>query len=204
MDPLMEAKLYYSIHCPLARLPEEVLLTILNDVGDYLVTLHCIRRISSVFRRLVYILSAWRKQPHTQDKWLCRSEKSSTSPLATIRAAHRSKPLPSSVPISKIDRDRKGVIILALEWTSNSGVNAFILNADHHTCAADLRALFRWQREDLRMRFSLSYLPQDVLEMGCSGRRCNCIYYDTGGRKALSGVNNFHRGRRPKSPLCES
>lgn len=43
MDPLIAAQVYNNRSCPLNRLPEELLLNILNFLDDDAITLHCLR-----------------------------------------------------------------------------------------------------------------------------------------------------------------
>lgn len=61
MDPLIAAQVYNNNHSPLGRLPEELLLCILRCIGDDVLTLYCLRRISRIFRRLIYELEIWKQ-----------------------------------------------------------------------------------------------------------------------------------------------
>lgn len=66
IDPLIAAQTHNIKNCRLTRLPEELLLCILNHVGDDAVTLRCLRRVSRTFRRLIYDDGLWErvKAPH--------------------------------------------------------------------------------------------------------------------------------------------
>lgn len=54
MDPLMAAQTYNNRFCPLSRLPEEILQCILDFIDHDVVTLWCLRIVSTVFRRLLH------------------------------------------------------------------------------------------------------------------------------------------------------
>jgi hypothetical protein len=63
MDPLISAQVYNHRFCPLSRLPEELLLCIVDFLCDDIVTLHCLRIVSRVFLRLLHDQSAvWKWQ----------------------------------------------------------------------------------------------------------------------------------------------
>ena len=66
MDPLIASHVYNIKNSTLASLPEEILLRILELIGDDAVTLHCLRRVSRVFRRLVYEPGIWRHLPSAE------------------------------------------------------------------------------------------------------------------------------------------
>jgi hypothetical protein len=53
MDPLIAAQVYNNRFCPLGRLPEELLLRILDFLADDAVMIHCLRIVSTVFFRLL-------------------------------------------------------------------------------------------------------------------------------------------------------
>lgn len=54
MDPLVAAE-FYNIHfSPFGRLPDELMLLVLEHIGDDVVTLYCLRRVSRRFRYLIY------------------------------------------------------------------------------------------------------------------------------------------------------
>lgn len=53
MDPLLAARLYNNRHCPLPSLPNEILLYILRYLADDILSLHCLRRVCSIFRRFL-------------------------------------------------------------------------------------------------------------------------------------------------------
>jgi hypothetical protein len=62
MDPLIAAQVYNNRFCPLiSRLPEELLMCILDFLCDDVVALHCLRIVSRTFLRLLNSQSAiWR------------------------------------------------------------------------------------------------------------------------------------------------
>lgn len=60
MDPLIAAQVYNNNCNPLGRLPEELLLHILHCLGDDILTLYCLRRVSRRFRRLIYQPDIWK------------------------------------------------------------------------------------------------------------------------------------------------
>lgn len=68
MDPLIAAQVYNNSHSLLTRLPEELLLCILHYIGDDMLTLFCLRRVSRVFRRLIYEPDIW-KYMYEPEKW---------------------------------------------------------------------------------------------------------------------------------------
>lgn len=53
MDPLIAAQAYNNRVCPLTRLPEELLLNIIDFLADDPVTLHCLQIVSAIFLRLL-------------------------------------------------------------------------------------------------------------------------------------------------------
>lgn len=53
VDPLVAARDRNSENSRLASLPDDILLRILDNVDD-IVTMYCMRRVSHVFRRLIY------------------------------------------------------------------------------------------------------------------------------------------------------
>jgi hypothetical protein len=59
MDPLIAAQIYNHRFCPLiSKLPEELLLCIIDFLCDDIVTLHCLQIVSRVFLRLLHDQSA--------------------------------------------------------------------------------------------------------------------------------------------------
>lgn len=58
-DPLVAAQLHNVDRCRLTRLPEELLLCILHHIGNDAVALRCLRRVSQIFRRLIYDNALW-------------------------------------------------------------------------------------------------------------------------------------------------
>ncbi|KAI0135990.1 hypothetical protein F4776DRAFT_623863 [Hypoxylon sp. NC0597] len=60
MDPLIAAQVYNNHHNPLCRLPEELLLHILHCLNGDVVSLHCLRRVSRIFRRLINEPDIWK------------------------------------------------------------------------------------------------------------------------------------------------
>lgn len=54
MDPLIAAQAYNNRFCPLTRLPEELLLHIVDFLSDDAVTSHCLRIASRIFFRLIH------------------------------------------------------------------------------------------------------------------------------------------------------
>lgn len=64
MDPLIAAQFYNNHFCPLSRLPEELLLHVLDFLTDDPVTLHCLQAVSRVFLRLLY-----RESDIWRDEW---------------------------------------------------------------------------------------------------------------------------------------
>lgn len=70
MDPLMAAQSYNNRFCPFTRLPDELLLRVLDFLDDDPVTLHCLQVVSRVFLRLLHPGSdLWR------DEWNFRPTK---------------------------------------------------------------------------------------------------------------------------------
>ena len=65
MDPLVAAQVYNNRFSPLARLPEELLLLILESLSDDAPTLHCLRIVSRTFFRLTYQPRIWRHIGHS-------------------------------------------------------------------------------------------------------------------------------------------
>jgi hypothetical protein len=65
MDPLVAAQVYNNRFSPLARLPEELLLLILESLSDDAPTLHCLRIVSRTFFRLTYQPRVWMHIGHT-------------------------------------------------------------------------------------------------------------------------------------------
>lgn len=59
IDPLVAAQLHNLEKCHLTRLPEELLLCILHQIGNDVVALRCLRRVSQIFRRLSYDNAVW-------------------------------------------------------------------------------------------------------------------------------------------------
>lgn len=57
IDPLIAAQVYNQLFCPLTRLPEELLLSILDFLSDDVATLHCLQIVSRTFLRLLYYQS---------------------------------------------------------------------------------------------------------------------------------------------------
>ena len=53
MDPLIAAQVYNNRFCPISRLPEELLLCILDFLCDDVIALHCLRIVSRIFFRLL-------------------------------------------------------------------------------------------------------------------------------------------------------
>lgn len=53
MDPLIAAQAYNNRVCPLTRLPEELLLNIIDFLADDPVALHCLQTVSAAFWRLL-------------------------------------------------------------------------------------------------------------------------------------------------------
>jgi hypothetical protein len=64
MDPLVAAQVYNNRFCPLARLPEELLLLILKSIDDG-PTLHCLRTVSRTFFHLTHQPQIWRHEGHS-------------------------------------------------------------------------------------------------------------------------------------------
>ncbi len=62
MDPLVAAQFYNDTESPLCRLPEELLLNILRCLGNDLLTMLCLRRVSRTIRRLINTLDIWERQ----------------------------------------------------------------------------------------------------------------------------------------------
>lgn len=60
MDPLIAAQVYNNNYGPLCRLPDELLLRILHGLGDDILTLYCLRRVSRSFRRLINEPDIWK------------------------------------------------------------------------------------------------------------------------------------------------
>ncbi|MBE3046667.1 F-box-like domain-containing protein [Candidatus Bathyarchaeota archaeon] len=60
IDPLIAARAYNYRNSPLGILPDELLLHILDRIGDDVVTLYCLRRVSRTFRRLIYEPRIWK------------------------------------------------------------------------------------------------------------------------------------------------
>ncbi|KAM0259443.1 hypothetical protein ACHAQJ_003337 [Trichoderma viride] len=60
MDPLMAAQVYNNNYSLLCRLPDELLLHILRCLGDDILTLYCLRRVSRSFRRLINEPDIWK------------------------------------------------------------------------------------------------------------------------------------------------
>lgn len=61
MDPLIAARVYNAKNTIVGRLPEELLLRIVDLIGEDAVALYCLRRASRTFRRLVYEPSIWKR-----------------------------------------------------------------------------------------------------------------------------------------------
>ena len=61
IDPFVAAQLHNIKKCRLTRLPQELLLCILEHIGDDAVTLRCLRRVSRIFRRLIYDNVLWER-----------------------------------------------------------------------------------------------------------------------------------------------
>ena len=63
MDPLIAAQIYNNQFCPFSRLPEELLLHVLDFLADDPVTLHCLKLVSRTFLRLLSSQSdIWRDE----------------------------------------------------------------------------------------------------------------------------------------------
>jgi hypothetical protein len=73
MDPLIAAQLYNNRFCRLTRLPEELLLRILDFLADDVITLYCLRIVSSTFFRLLHLRAdCWKDEWYLQGsrpKW---------------------------------------------------------------------------------------------------------------------------------------
>jgi len=73
MDPLMAVQAYNIRFCPLiSRLPEELLLCILDFLEDDVVALHCLRIVSRTFLRLLDRPSATWKDTWYHDESMFR------------------------------------------------------------------------------------------------------------------------------------
>src|SRR5262245_39652516 len=70
MDPLVAVQVYNSCYCPLiSRLPEELLLCIIDFLSDDVVALQCLRIVSRTFLHLLDRRSAvWRDEWY-RDTW---------------------------------------------------------------------------------------------------------------------------------------
>ncbi|EHK16740.1 uncharacterized protein TRIVIDRAFT_65511 [Trichoderma virens Gv29-8] len=53
MDPLVAVQVYNYNSSPICRLPDELLLHIIHFLGDDILAMHCLRRVSWSFRRLI-------------------------------------------------------------------------------------------------------------------------------------------------------
>lgn len=60
VDPLVAARDYNIKNSRLASLPDDILLLILDSIGDDVLTLYSLRRVSQVFRRIIYEPRIWR------------------------------------------------------------------------------------------------------------------------------------------------
>lgn len=58
-DPLIAAQIQNMKESHLARLPEELLLCVLDSIGDDIVALFCLRRVSRKFRRVINTKRIW-------------------------------------------------------------------------------------------------------------------------------------------------
>jgi hypothetical protein len=74
IDPLIAAQVYNNNYSPLIWLPNELLLYILHCLGDDIVTLLCLQRVSRIFWHLIEELDIW--------KYLL------TAPLNTFTVCH--------------------------------------------------------------------------------------------------------------------
>ncbi|KAK3358395.1 hypothetical protein B0T24DRAFT_586556, partial [Lasiosphaeria ovina] len=60
MDPLIAAFVYNMKHSPIHRLPDEIMLQILRCLGDDPLTMLCLRRVATRFRRIIYEPEIWK------------------------------------------------------------------------------------------------------------------------------------------------
>lgn len=61
MDPLIAAQVYNAENTIAGRLPDELLIHILDLIGEDAVTLYCLRRVCRTFRRLVFEPRIWER-----------------------------------------------------------------------------------------------------------------------------------------------
>lgn len=119
VDPLVAARANNIKSGTLASLPDELLLLILKHVTDDVVTLCCLRRVSQVFRRLIYEPRIWiriQEDPGSDREPFWHSFMSNTQRMKRrLRAdgmCHKCK-LECDVPVSGLFRNLVQVINLA-------------------------------------------------------------------------------------------
>ncbi|KAK1764297.1 hypothetical protein QBC33DRAFT_580506 [Phialemonium atrogriseum] len=60
MNPLIAAQVFNNNHSPIGRLPKELLLYIRHCIGDGILTLYCLWRVSRTFRHLIDDPTIWK------------------------------------------------------------------------------------------------------------------------------------------------
>ncbi|OIW24376.1 hypothetical protein CONLIGDRAFT_95931 [Coniochaeta ligniaria NRRL 30616] len=105
MDPWIAAQVSNANHSPMCRLPEELLLNILDCIGDDLLTLYCLRHVSRKFRRLVKepaIAKVHIREPYYKDVWRPLQERLQRDGLCAPCKVSRQR-LEERLPVKPLD-----------------------------------------------------------------------------------------------------